>query len=205
MGQRAVIYCRVSTADQSCARQKDELKQFAERAGYEVLDVFMETGSGIRVDRAERRKVMALAQAREIDAILVTELSRWGRSTIDLISTLQELESYRVSLIAITGMTFDLATPHGRMLATVLAGIAEFERDLISERVKSGLAAARARGKVLGRQKGERPKSDRLAPKVLALVAEKRSYRWIARDLGISKNTVAAIVRRDKVRPSPPS
>ncbi len=84
------------------------------------------------------------------------------------------------------------------MLATVLAGIAEFERDLISERVKSGLAAARARGKVLGRQKGERPKSDRLAPKVLALVAEKRSYRWIARDLGISKNTVAAIVQRER-------
>lgn len=198
MGQRAVIYCRVSTADQSCARQKDELKRFAERAGYEVSGIFMETGSGVRVDRAERRKVMALAQAREIDAILVTELSRWGRSTIDLISTLQELESYRVSLIAITGMTFDLATPHGRMLATVLAGIAEFERDLISERVKSGLAAARARGKVLGRQKGQRPKSDRLAPKVLALVAEKRSYRWIARDLGISKNTVAAIVQREK-------
>jgi DNA invertase Pin-like site-specific DNA recombinase len=144
----------------ACDRQKDELKRFAERAGYEVLDVFMETGSGVRVDRAERRKVMALAQAREIDAILVTELSRWGRSTIDLISTLQELESYHVSLIAITGMTFDLATPHGRMLATVLAGISEFERDLISERVKSGLAAARARGKVLGRQKGERPKSD---------------------------------------------
>ncbi len=141
---------------------------------------------------------MRLAQAREIDAILVTELSRWGRSTIDLISTLQELESYRVSLIAMTGMMFDLATPHGRMLATVLAGIAEFERDLISERVKSGLAAARARGKVLGRQKGERPKSDRLAPKVLALVAEKRSYRWIARELGISKNTVAAIVQRER-------
>ncbi|KXV60743.1 DNA resolvase [Acetobacter tropicalis] len=198
MGQRAVIYCRVSTADQSCVRQKDELKRFAERAGYEVSGIFMETGSGVRVDRAERRKVMALAQAREIDVILVTELSRWGRSTIDLISTLQELESYRVSLIAITGMTFDLATPHGRMLATVLAGIAEFERDLISERVKSGLAAAKARGKVLGRQKGERPKSDRLAPKVLALVAEKRSYRWIARDLGISKNTVAAIVHRER-------
>ncbi|KXV70240.1 DNA resolvase [Acetobacter cerevisiae] len=198
MGQRAVIYCRVSTADQSCVRQKDELKRFAERAGYEVSGIFMETGSGVRVDRAERRKVMALAQARKIDAILVTELSRWGRSTIDLISTLQELESYRVSLIAITGMTFDLATPHGRMLATVLAGIAEFERDLISERVKSGLAAARARGKVLGRQKGQRPKSDRLAPKVLALVAEKRSYRWIARDLGISKNTVAAIVQRER-------
>jgi DNA invertase Pin-like site-specific DNA recombinase len=78
MGQRAVIYCRVSTADQSCVRQKDELKRFAKRAGYEVSGIFMETGSGVRGggDRAEPRKVMALAQAREIDAILMTELSR---------------------------------------------------------------------------------------------------------------------------------
>lgn len=73
------------------------------------------------------------------------------------------------------------------MLATLLSGIAEFERDLISKRVKFGLAAAKARGKKLGRQTGERPKSDRIAPKVLALIAEGRSYRWIARDLGISK------------------
>ena len=68
MGQRAVIYCRVSTADQSCVRQKDELKRFAERAGYEVSGIFIETGSGVRVDRAERRKVMALvAEKRSID------------------------------------------------------------------------------------------------------------------------------------------
>ena len=67
-------------------------------------------------------------------------------------------------------MTFDLATPHGRMMATMLAGIAEFERELIQERIRSGIAAAKARGKRLGRQPGQRPKSDRLAPKVLALV-----------------------------------
>ncbi|WP_230190278.1 recombinase family protein, partial [Sphingobium sp. CECT 9361] len=79
-----------------------------------------------------------------------------------------------------------------------LAGIAQFERDMLSERVRSGLAAARARGRKLGRQTGVRPKSDRLAPKVLALVAEGRSYRWIARDLGLSKNTVAAIVGRSR-------
>lgn len=84
------------------------------------------------------------------------------------------------------------------MLATFLSGIAEFERDLISERVKSGLAAAKARGKRLGRQTGERPKSDRLEPKVMALIAEGRSYRWIARDLSISKNTVAEISKRNK-------
>ena len=91
-------------------------------------------------------------------------------------------------------MTFEVDTPHGRMMATMLAGIPQFERDMLSERVRSGLAAARARGRTLGRQIGDRPKSDRLAPKVLALVAEGRSYRWIARDLSLSKNTVAAIV-----------
>ncbi|PRA75837.1 DNA resolvase [Ochrobactrum sp. MYb29] len=196
MGQRAAIYCRVSTADQSCERQEHDLTAFADRAGYEVAAIFKETGSGTKLDRAERRKVMALAQARKIDAVLVTELSRWGRSTVDLLNTLRELEGWKVSVIAMNGMAFDLSSPHGRMLATFLSGIAEFERDLISERVKSGLAAAKARGKMLGRQTGERPKSDRLAPKVMALLSEGRSYRWVARDLGISKNTVADIAKR---------
>lgn len=198
MGQRSAIYCRVSTADQSCERQERDLTAFADRANYEVAAIFKETGSGKKLDRAERRKVMALAQSRLIDTILVTELSRWGRSTMDLLNTLRELESWKVSVIAMNGMAFDLSSPHGRMLATLLSGIAEFERDLISERVKSGLAAAKARGKKLGRQTGERPKSDRLAPKVMASVAEGRSYRWIARDLGISKNTVGEIMRRYK-------
>ena len=202
MGQRAALYCRVSTADQSCARQERDLAAFAARAGYEVVGVFKETGSGARLDRIERRNVMALAQRREIDAVLVTELSRWGRSTLDLLHTLKQLETWRVSVIAMNGLAFDLATPHGRMLATIIAGIAEFERELIQERVRSGLAAAKARGKRLGRQPGQRPKSDRLAPKVLALVAKGRSYRLIGRELGLSKNTVAEIVKRARLRPT---
>lgn len=128
--------------------------------------------------------------------MLVTELSRWGRSTLDLLHTLHELEAWRVSVIAMNGLTFDLATPHGRMLATIIAGVASFERELIQERIRSGLAAAKERGKRLGRQPGQRPKSDRLAPKVLALVAKRRSYRLIGRELGLSKNTVMDIVRR---------
>ena len=132
--------------------------------------------------------------------LLVTELSRWGRSTTDLLATLKELEARRVSVIALNGMAFDLVTPHGRMIATVLAGIAEFERELIQERIRSGIAAAKARGKQLGRQLGKRPKSDRLAPKVLALVAQGRSYRLIGREVGLSKNTVADIVKRKKVQ-----
>ena len=196
MGQRAALYCRVSTADQSCARQERDLAAFAARAGYEVVGVFKEIGSGAKLDRIERRNVMALAQRREIDAVLVTELSRWGRSTLDLLHTLKQLETWRVSVIAMNGLAFDLATPHGRMLATIIAGIAEFERELIQERVRSGLAAAKERGKRLGRQPGQRPKSDRLAPKVLALVGKGRSYRLIGRELGLSKNTVAEIVKR---------
>jgi len=196
LGQRAALYCRVSTADQSCARQERDLLSFAARAGYEVVGVFKETGSGVKLDRIERRKVMALAQARHIDVVLVTELSRWGRSTLDLLETLRDLEARRVSMIALSGMTFDLSSAAGRMMATVLAGIAEFERDLLRERVRSGLAAAKARGKKLGRQPGQRPKSDRLAPKVLALAAVGRSYRLIGRELGLSKNTVAGIVKR---------
>jgi len=198
LGQRVAIYCRVSTQDQSCERQERDLAAFAARGGYDVVGTYKETGSGAKADRTEQRKVLALAQRREIDAVLVTELSRWGRSTLDLLHTLRELEARRVSVIALNGLAFDLATPHGRMMATVLAGVAEFERELIAERVRSGLAAAKARGKRLGRQPGQRPKSDRLAPKVLALVAQKRSYRLIGRELGLSKNTVAAIVRRSR-------
>ena len=166
MGQRAALYCRVSTADQSCARQERDLLAFAARADYQVVGVFKETGSGVKLDRVERRKVMALAQARHIDVVLVTELSRWGRSTLDLLETLRDLEARRVSMIALSGMTFDLSSAAGRMMATVLAGIAEFERDLLRERVRSGLAAAKARGKKLGRE------------------------------LELSKNTVAGIVKR---------
>jgi len=161
-----------------------------------VVGTYKETASGVRLDRAERRKIMALVQARQINAVLVTELSRWGRSTTDLLDTFKELEAQHVSLVALNGMAFDLSTPHGRMMATLLAGIAEFERELAVERIRSGIAAAKARGKKLGRQPGQRPKSDRLAPKVLALVAQGRSYRLIGREVGLSKNTVAGIVKR---------
>jgi DNA invertase Pin-like site-specific DNA recombinase len=203
MGRRAALYARVSTTDQSCDRQERDLRAFAERSDYDIVGVFRETASGARNDRAERRRVMALAQAREIDVILVTELSRWGRSTIDLLHTLRDLEAHRLSLAALNDMTFDLSTSVGRMMATMIAGLAEFERDLLRERVRSGLAAAKARGKVLGRKPGQRPKADRYAARVIALVDQGLSYRLIARDLGLSKNTVMAIVHRHRAMDVP--
>ena len=139
--------------------------------------------------------LLALAQAREIDAVLVSELSRWGRSLLDLIETLQALQSWRVSLLSVSGLQLDLGTPHGKLLAGVLASLAEFERDLLRERVKSGLAAARARGQVLGRKKGFRPTA-RHDRRIKDMVAAGQSYRQIARELGIDKGTVMAAVKR---------
>jgi putative DNA-invertase from lambdoid prophage Rac len=93
LGQSAALYCRVSTADQTCARQERDLRAFAKKAGYKVVGVWKETASGTKDERAERKKVLALAQARKVDVILVTELTRWGRSMLDLFHTLQDLLS----------------------------------------------------------------------------------------------------------------
>jgi putative DNA-invertase from lambdoid prophage Rac len=196
---RAAIYCRVSTTDQSCQRQERELKAYAKRLGCKVVGVFSETASGAKDDRIERNRVMALAQAREIDAILVSELTRWGRSMIDLVQTLQALQTWKVSILAMNGLQFDLTTPHGKLIASVLASLAEFERDLLRERVRSGLAAAKARGVKLGRQPGHRPKSDRLAPRVLGMIETGTSYRDVAKQLKLSKNTIAEIVKRARL------
>lgn len=203
MGQvklrKSAIYCRVSTDEQDCDRQEKDLLAYAARAGFEVVEIFRETASGARDDRLERKKVLALAQARKIDAVLVTELTRWGRSTIDLITTLQELQSRKVSLIAQTGLEFDLSTPQGKLIATLMSGLAEFERDLIKERVRSGMAAAKSRGQKFGRQPGYIPAQVKAKEfQVLELIGQGVSYREVASRLKLSKNTVTRIVRQSQ-------
>ncbi len=86
-----MLYARVSTADQSCARQVEDLTGFAARCGLEVVGTFTETISGKSARRPERDRTLRLAQARQITAVLVTELSRWGRLTLDLLATLNQL------------------------------------------------------------------------------------------------------------------
>jgi putative DNA-invertase from lambdoid prophage Rac len=104
-----------------------------------------------------------------------------------------------VSVIAMNGMTFNLSSPHGRMLATFFLGIAEFERDLISERVKYGMGRSQGTREDVGPTTGAAPQILSLGVKnVLALAAEGRSYRLISRELGLSKNTVADIVHRNR-------
>ena len=140
LGQSAAIYCRVSTSDQTCARQERDLRAFAKKAGYRVVGVWKETASGVKDERTKRKKVLALAQARDIDAILVTELTRWGRSMLDLFHTLQDLQAWNVSLVAQTGLQFDLRSAQGKLIASLMSALAEFERDLLRERVRSGIS-----------------------------------------------------------------
>jgi putative DNA-invertase from lambdoid prophage Rac len=189
--KNAAIYARVSTDDQSCERQLRDLQAFAERAGYTVVQVFTETASGMKNDRKERAKVMAMAQKRQIEAVLVTELTRWGRSSRDLINTLEDLNGFGVSVIAQTGMQFDLSTAQGKMIAGVLALMSQFERDLLSERTKSGLATARAKGKKLGRPAGNQA-AKKHSKAVKAFRATGKSIRWISDELHVSKDTVMA-------------
>lgn len=142
----------------------------------------------------------------EIDAVLVTKLSRWGRSTPDLLATLNDLDARRVSLVVLNGRAFYLSIwqRRTRTMATVAAGIAESERALTAERIRSDIAAGKARSKRLRRQSGQRPESDRLAAKVLALVAQGQSYRLVGPVVGLSKNTVAGIFKRARSAPARP-
>ncbi len=195
---RVAIYCRVSTSDQSCERQERELLDFATRAGYELIGVWKETASGTKDNRPERKKILALAQTRAIDLILVSELSRWGRSLSDLVRTVELLQGRSVSLLTQTGLQLDLSSAQGRLIASIFGAIAEFEAELIRERIKSGLANAKAKGKKLGRQPGLTPRIQKLTPKVLKMAEQGVSYRRIAFELRMSKNTVTEIVKRHR-------
>lgn len=191
MVQRVALYSRVSTADQSCERQVAELTAYAERSHLEIVVVVKETASGAKNDRAERNNVMNLARTRQIDMVLVSELSRWGRSTSDLRSTIQELADRQVAIRALNGPDIDISTAQGKLMLNMLAAFSEFERDLLQERIKSGIAHARSKGTKSGRAIG-RPGFDR-AERVKRLLAEGRSVRAIAALLRISKTTVMKV------------
>jgi DNA invertase Pin-like site-specific DNA recombinase len=128
---------------------------------------------------------MRAARRREIDAIVVWRLDRWGRSLVDLITTLQELQELGVGFISLHE-ALDFTTPTGRAMAGMLAVFAEFERGILRERVKAGIAEARRRGK----QHGRPPTVARWADEVRQLHAEGLSKSAIARQLGISRTSV---------------
>lgn len=195
MVHRVAIYARVSTSDQSCERQLAELSDYAGRNNFEVVGSFKETGSGKKNDRTERKKILELARHRKIDLVLVSELSRWGRSTPDLRSTVERLAECSVALRALNGPELDISTAQGKLMLNLLASISEFERDLLRERIKSGVAHARSKGTKSGKAIG-RPAFDRVE-RVKRLLADGRSIRSIAAELDISKTTVQKVKSKD--------
>ena len=147
---RVGLYARVSTNDQqTLAMQNRAMREYAARRGWKVALQVREVNSGA-VRREAREKVLEAARRREIDLVLVWRLDRWGRSVTDLLATLQELEHLGVGFVSLTE-ALDLATPAGRAMAGLLAIFAEFEREILRERTRAGLAHARANGKRLGR------------------------------------------------------
>ena len=132
------------------------------------------------------------------ECILLRTLVEADVATTTQLGVLQDLQAWGISRVAQTGLQFDLRSAQGKLIASLMAALAEFERDLLRERVRSGIAAARQRGGVFGRRPGQRVKADRFAPKVLKLVAEGQSYREISHRLGLSKNTVLDIVKRNR-------
>ena len=192
--QACAIYCRVSTDDQNCDRQESELLAFAERMDLEVVGVFRETASGAKDNRQVRKQVIDLANKGRINLVLVSELTRWGRSTQDLIETVSALFNKKVSLIPLNGQQFDLNTPMGKLMLTIFSGLAEFERDLLTERIRSGMNEARRKGKRFGRP-ADYNKYSKYQQRILTLRAEKKSIREIAGELKLSPTTVQKVLK----------
>jgi putative DNA-invertase from lambdoid prophage Rac len=147
---RAGIYARVSTNDQqTLPMQSRAMREYAARRGWTISAQVREVGSGA-AKREAREKLLEAARRREIDVVLVWRLDRWGRSVTDLLATLQELEHLGVGFVSLTE-ALDLTTPAGRAMAGLLAIFAEFEREILRERTRAGLAHARQKGQRLGR------------------------------------------------------
>ena len=188
-GLRAAIYARVSTADQhTIPEQVRQLEELARRRGWKIVRTVREIASGAS-KRAKRDELLDDARRRELDAILVWKLDRWGRSVADLVATLNELTALGVVFVSMTE-ALDLSTPSGRALAGMLAVFAEFERDMLRERVRGGLERARREGKHLGRP----PTAASHADEVRALRRREMSHAEIARRLSIGETSVRRIL-----------
>lgn len=147
---RVGLYARVSTEDQhTLAMQNRAMREYAARRGWTVVMQVRDVNSGA-VRRQAREKLLEAARRREIDGVLVWRLDRWGRSVTDLLATLQELEHLDVGFVSLTE-ALDLTTPAGRAMAAMLAVFAAFEREVLQERTRAGMAHARQNGKRLGR------------------------------------------------------
>jgi putative DNA-invertase from lambdoid prophage Rac len=184
------IYTRVSTADQqTLPMQMQALKKYAKQRQWKVVMEIEETGSGAN-HRPQRELLLKAARRREIDNIIVWRLDRWGRSITDLLTTLEELAALKVGFISISE-ALDLTTATGKAMAGLLAVFAQFERDLLRERVKAGIAHAKEQGKSHGRPKTAALKQDL----VKELFKKGYSKVKIAKELKIGRTSVRRLLK----------
>jgi putative DNA-invertase from lambdoid prophage Rac len=187
---QVALYARVSTHDQQTLPfQIKAMREYAVRRGWEVAVEIKEIGSGA-LQRPKREGLLTAVRRRELDAIVVWRLDRWGRSLADLVLTLKELAELGIGFVSLTE-AFDMTTPSGRALAGMLAVFAEFEREILRERVRAGIAQARVRGTILGRPKSAAKRS----AEVLRLYRkEGLTKSEIAKRLGIGRTSVRRLL-----------
>jgi putative DNA-invertase from lambdoid prophage Rac len=179
------LYARVSTHDQqTLPMQLRTMRAYAKQRGWIVGMEVRDIGSGANL-RPKREEMLKAARRRKLDVILVWRLDRWGRSLLDLIGTLQELNELGVSFVSLSE-ALDLTTASGRALAGMLSVFAEFERDILRDRVKAGIAQARREGRPHGRPSTVQGYAD----EVQALHGAGVSKSEIARRLSISRTSV---------------
>jgi DNA invertase Pin-like site-specific DNA recombinase len=184
---RVCLYARVSTSNghQSPEMQLIELREYAARRGWQVVEEYVDHGvSGSKESRPELNRLMKHACARHFDAVLVWKIDRFGRSLKHLVNALAELSAFGVAFISLRDH-LDLSTPSGRLMFQIVGAMAEFERALIQERVRSGLRNAKAKGRKLGR-----PRVCVDVLKVQALRASGASWRAVSQQTGISLATL---------------
>jgi DNA invertase Pin-like site-specific DNA recombinase len=190
---RVGLYARVSTHDQqTLPLQIRAMREYAAKRGWTIVAQMKEVGSGA-AQRERRATLIAAARRREIDVVLVWRLDRWGRSVADLVSSLQELQHLRVAFVSLTE-ALDLTTPAGRAMAGLLSVFAEFEREILRERVRAGLVHARQQGKQLGRP----PSVVHNAAVVRKLCRQGISKSEIARRLQIGRTSVRRLLAEKK-------
>lgn len=182
---KVALYARVSTNDQqTLPMQIKAMSNYANKRKWTITHQVKEVSSAAS-QRLKRDELLKAARRREIDLILVWRLDRWGRSLADLVITLKELTELDVGFVSLTE-ALDLTTPSGRAMAGMLAVFAEFEREIIRERVKAGIAQARAEGRPHGRP----PSASKKEKEVKKLFAKGLNKSEIARRLGISRASV---------------
>jgi DNA invertase Pin-like site-specific DNA recombinase len=169
--------------------QLSAMRDYAKKRGWSVVVEIKDVGSGATL-RPKREDLLAAARRREVDLVVVWRLDRWGRSLVDLVTTLQELSSLSVGFVSLSE-ALDLTTPSGRALAGMLAVFAEFERDILRDRVKAGIAQARKEGKSHGRPRTVA----KHALEIDKLFKKGLSKREIAKRLKISRTSVRRLLQ----------